>query len=211
MLQIERGPEHLFPAAIKDIGETYNWMINTLNIDPKKIIIGADDAGAAIALDALLLKVNHASKPAGMILSSPYTGLEAGGESWRQNLGTDILNENSVTRMENSYLGIETDDDVLAYEGGIKPFTFLRDATELGSFLPKRMLVYLGGKQVLLDEGGLFASRASQSGIQVSMVQEPSGIHLWSMLPEILLQDQKARQLAVDRLVDFIAGTVVKS
>ncbi|CAO3625881.1 unnamed protein product [Mucor hiemalis] len=204
------GPENLFPAAIKDVGETYNWLINTHNIDPKKIIVGADDAGAAILLDTLLHKVNHETKPAGLILASPYTGLEAGGESWRQNLGTDIINENSVTRMENCYMGIENEDEELEYEDGITPFNYLRESTELGLILPSRMLVFLGGKEVLLDEGGLMAQRAAKSGIQVSMVQEPSGIHLWSMLPGVLLNDKHSRQNMIDRLVAFVAGTIKK-
>jgi acetyl esterase/lipase len=208
--EIEHGPENLFPAAMKDIGETYHWLINTHNIDPKKIIIGGDDAGVAIALDALLHKINHELKPAGMICASPYTGLEAGGESWRANLGSDILNENSITRMELCYMGPENEEDDNEYEDGYTPFNYLRESTELGKILPGRMLVYLGGKEVLLDEGGLIASRAARSGIQVVMVQEPSGIHLWSMFPDIFVKEYQQRQIAIDRFVDFVAGTIKK-
>lgn len=107
-------------------------------------------------------------------------------------------------------MGIENEDDELEYEGGITPFNYLRDSIQLGSFLPNRMLIYLGGKEVLLEEGGLLASRAAKSGIQVSMVQEPSGIHLWSMFPDILVQDDRARQNSLDRLVEFVSGSIKK-
>lgn len=197
------GPEHIFPAAIKDIAETYDWLINTMNVDPKKVIIGGDDAGVAIALDTLFIKIAPEQRPAGMICASPYTGLEAGGESWRANLGKDIINENSVTRMEEAYLGPEADD--IEYESDLRPFVYLRNTVELGSFLPSRLLIYLGGKEVLLEEGGLLASRARNSGVQVMVVQEPNGVHLWSMLPDILIKDDYSRQNAIDRFVEFVS------
>jgi acetyl esterase/lipase len=194
---------------MKDIGATYHWMVNTLNIDPKKIILGGDDVGTAIGLDALLHKIEPSLRPAGMICVSPYTGLEAGGESWRANLGIDIINGNSITRMENCYMGPEKEDEDNEYEDGLTPFNYLRESTQLGNMLPGRMLIYLGGKEVLLEEGGLLASRAARSGVQVVMVQEPSGIHLWPLFPDIFIKDQSARQNVIDRLVDFVAGTIV--
>ncbi|CAO3610782.1 unnamed protein product [Mucor fragilis] len=209
----ERGPEKLFPTAVNQIADTYNWLTNTLNIDPKKIIIGADDAGAAIALDALFIKIPSDQKPAGMICASPYTGLEAGGESWRANLGQDIINENSMTRMELAYLGPEKNDSDDESDDGtpeVSPFVYLREHVQLGSFLPSRMLFLLGGKEVLLDEGGLLASRARSSGIQVVVVQEPSGAHLWSMLPDVFIKDPSVKQYMLDRFVDFVAGTIKK-
>jgi acetyl esterase/lipase len=174
-----------------------------MNIDPKKIIIGGDDAGVAIALDTLLIKIAPDQRPAGMICASPYTGLEAGGESWRANLGEDIINENAVTRMEDAYLG--PDQDEAEYESDLRPFGYLKNTVELGSFLPSRLLVYLGGKEVLLEEGGLLASRARNSGVQVMVVQEPSGVHLWSMLPDILIKEDHSRQNAIDRFVEFVS------
>lgn len=107
-------------------------------------------------------------------------------------------------------MGIENEDEELEYEDGITPFNYLKESTELGLILPSRMLVFLGGKEVLLDEGGLMAQRAAKSGIQVSMVQEPSGIHLWSMLPGVLLNDKHSQQNMIDRLVAFVAGTIKK-
>ncbi|CEP16816.1 hypothetical protein [Parasitella parasitica] len=209
--EYEHGPEHLFPAAVNQIAKTYSWLTNTLNIDPKKIIIGADDAGAAIALDTLFIKISTQQRPAGMVCASPYTGMEAGGESWRANLDQDIINENSISRMECAYMGPEENDSDKESDGGkseMEPFSYLRHNVELGSFLPARMLFFLGGKEVLLDEGGLLASRARNSGIQVAVVQEPSGVHLWSMLPDIFIKDQSAKQFMLDRFVEFVASTI---
>jgi acetyl esterase/lipase len=200
---------------MEDVAKTYDWLINTMNIDPKKIIIGGDDVGAAIALDTLFRKIPARQKPAGLIFASPYTGLEAGGESWRANLGLDMINENSITRMENAYMKQEKYDSDNESEDGngqqeLQPFGYLSSNVEFGSFLPNRLLLYLGGKEVLLDEGGFLASRARSSGIQVVVVQEPTGIHLWSMLPDILTDEWEIKQNAVDRFVHFVAGIVKK-
>ncbi|KAI8647887.1 Alpha/Beta hydrolase protein [Parasitella parasitica] len=209
--EYDHGPEHLFPTAVNQIAETYSWLTNTLNIDPKKIIIGADDAGAAIALDTLFVKIPAQQRPAGMICASPYIGLEAGGESWRANLGQDIINENSVIRMELAYMSPEKDDDDNESDNGkteIGPFTYLSHNAQMGSFLPARMLFFLGGKEVLLDDGGFLASKARSSGVQAVVVQEPSGVHLWSMLPDIFIKDQSVKQFMLDRFVEFIANTI---
>ncbi|KAI9483572.1 MAG: Alpha/Beta hydrolase protein [Benjaminiella poitrasii] len=210
------GPEHLFPAAMDDVAKTYDWLVNNLQIDPKKIIIGGDDAGVAIALDTLFIKIPSNQKPIGFICASPYIGLEAGGESWRANLGQDIINEKVISRMENCYMGPEKEDEYDSdkeeekdtNERKLRPFGYLSRNVEFASFLPSRLLVLLGGKEVLLDEGGILASRARGSGVQVMVIQEPSGVHLWSMLPDIFIKDQHAKQSVIDRFVQFIAETI---
>lgn len=118
-----------------------------------------------------------------------------------------------MTRMELAYLGPEKNDSDDESDDGtpeVSPFVYLREHVQLGSFLPSRMLFLLGGKEVLLDEGGLLASRARSSGIQVVVVQEPSGAHLWSMLPDVFIKDPSVKQYMLDRFVDFVAGTIKK-
>ncbi|CAO3702126.1 unnamed protein product [Rhizopus stolonifer] len=210
--------EQLFPAAIKDIADAYDWLINTLQVDPNKVIIGADDAGVAIALDTLMLKIPSEIKPTAMICASPYTGLEAGGESWRNNLGKDMLTEKSIIYMENNYMKQEKENEdeydytvpELEYEDNLSPFGYLNSSTPMGSFLPNRMLIYLGGHEVLLDEGGAFASKAREGGIQVIVTQEPTGIHLWSMLPDVLSSESHIKQNVTDRFVEFVSGVLRK-
>ncbi|EIE90112.1 hypothetical protein G6F46_009304 [Rhizopus delemar] len=213
-----RGRGHLFPSAIKEIAETYNWLIHTLQIDPSKIIIGADDAGVAVALDTLMLKIPSDLKPTAMICASPYTGLEAGGDSWRNNLGKDFLTEKSIEHMENNYIKPEQENEdeddytipVSKYEDDLSPFSYLNSTVPMGSFLPNRMLIFLGGQEVLLDEGGSLASKAREGGIQVVVAQEPTGIHLWSMLPDVLCKEDYVKQNSIDRLVEFVAGILRK-
>ncbi|KAI8977269.1 Alpha/Beta hydrolase protein [Mycotypha africana] len=214
------GPENIFPAAVDDIADAYGWLISTYQIVPRKIIIGADDAGVAIALDTLFTssKISIEQRPSAMICVSPYTGLEAGGESWRANLGEDLINEKAITYMELSYLGSQS-EDVFDENDDIdfsdknphqpKPFGYLPTTVDVGTFLPQHLLFFLGGKEVLLDEGGLLASRARSAGIQdVVVFQEPSGIHLWPLFAEYLIEDRSVEQNAINTFVDFVNRVV---
>ncbi|KAG0178270.1 hypothetical protein DFQ28_004758 [Apophysomyces sp. BC1034] len=198
-LLLEFAPEHPFPAAIQDITSTYDWLVNTMHVPSQKIIWGGDDAGVAVALDTL--QRNHQYRPAGLICASPYTGLEAGGESWRDNIDKDFIRASAITRMEDSYIT----------EDGEQPFNYLSESVDLGSFLPRQMIVFVGGKEVLLDEAGMFAARARNGGVQVTMIQEPDQPHLWSMLGWRTVHDQHVWQNSIDRWVDFVANTVKTS
>ncbi|KAI9495063.1 Alpha/Beta hydrolase protein [Zychaea mexicana] len=182
---------HPFPAAVNGVKAAYDWLVNTMHIPTSKLIIGGDDAGAAVALDLMHL---HKPKFAGAIFASPYTGLEAGGESWRANMDIDFMTAAAVDRMEESYIP----------EEGDQPFRYLPDQVDLATSLPRHMLITVGGNEVLLDEAGYLASRARAGGVAVTLCQAPDQTHLWSMLPDVLVQDVNVRQNAVDHFVRFV-------
>ncbi|KAI9322507.1 Alpha/Beta hydrolase protein [Dichotomocladium elegans] len=184
------GPEHPFPAAVDDLKSTYEWLVNTVHVPPSKLIVGADDAGASVVLDLLYL---HKPQFQGAVFASPYTGLEAGGDSWRANGGVDYLNAAAIDRMEESYIPQE----------GEQPFRYLPAEVDLGSFLPRNVLITVGGNEVLLDEAGYIASRARESGARVTLVQSPEQLHLWAMLASAIVEDVHVRQYALDQLVVF--------
>ncbi|CDH54125.1 hypothetical protein RO3G_14823 [Lichtheimia corymbifera JMRC:FSU:9682] len=189
------SPEHMFPAAVDDLKDTYDWLINTMNVPVSKLFIGADDAGASIALDLMYLRN---AKFQGAIFASPYTGLEAGGESWRANGGVDYVNAAAVERMEESYIPPD----------GEQPFRYLPAEADLAPCLPPNMFITVGGNEVLLDEAGYLASRARDGGVRVTLVQSPEQVHLWSMLAAAIVDDVHIRQYAVDQWVTFVDQSV---
>lgn len=137
----------------------------------------------------------HKIQFAGAIFASPYTGLEAGGESWRANLDHDYITAAAVDRMEESYMPPEGD----------QPFTYLPERIELGQYLPRRMLIFVGGREVLLDEAGYLASRARQGGVNVIMIQSPKQVHLWSLLGPVVVSDSRVYQDSVDHIVNWLS------
>ncbi|KAI8149126.1 Alpha/Beta hydrolase protein [Fennellomyces sp. T-0311] len=189
------APDHQFPAAVDDVKATCEWLTNVMQIPQSKLLLGGDDAGAAIGLDLLYL---HQAKFAGAIFASPYTGLEAGGESWRANGDIDFFTAAAVDRMEESYIP----------EEGEQPFRYLPDRVDLAPSLPRRMLITVGGSEVLLDEAGLLAARARDGGVAVTLIQSPDQVHLWSLLPDVLVEDAHVRQMAIDHFVGFVEQCV---
>lgn len=141
----------------------------------------------------------HNTPFAGAVFSSPYTGLEAGGESWRANGDVDYVTAAAIERMEESYIPSE----------GEQPFRYLPSQVNMATCLPRKMLVIVGGNEVLLDEAGYLASRARDGGVQVTLLQSPDQIHLWSMLGPVVVDDRKALQNAIDHTVQFVADVVV--
>ena len=137
----------------------------------------------------------HQPKFAGAIFASPYTGLEAGGESWRSNMEMDFFTAAAVDRIEENYIPVE---------GEQQPFRYLPDQIDIATHLPRHILITVGGNEVLLDEAGYLSSRARNGGINVTLLQAPEQIHLWSMLPDVLVKDINVRQNAVDHLVKFV-------
>ncbi|KAF7727541.1 hypothetical protein EC973_007414 [Apophysomyces ossiformis] len=196
--QYRLSPEHPFPAAIQDITSTYDWLLKTMHVSPKKILWGGDDAGVAVALDTLQRLEKEQPRPVGLICASPYIGYEAGGESWRDNMKNDFILASSITRMEESYIP----------EEGEQPFQYIPSSFDLATFLPRHMLIFVGGKEVLLDEAGRLEARARSGGVQVTMIQQPDEPHLWSMLGGVTIRDPHVWQNSIDRWAYFVANTI---
>ncbi|KAI8368150.1 Alpha/Beta hydrolase protein [Radiomyces spectabilis] len=186
-----------YPGPVEEAVKAYGWLVNQIHVSPNKIILGGDDAGVGIALDALQKK---SIKVAGLVCMSPYTGLEAGGASWRANDQYDYIRAAAIDRMEQTYIPAEGD----------QPFEYLTQDIPW-TFLPSSMLVMVGGREVLLDEAGMLAARARSNGVDVTLYQAPLEIHLWSMLGLPVIHDPKIYQASTDILVHFLSGCVAVS
>jgi acetyl esterase/lipase len=90
------APEHPFPTAPEDVAVEY---LNILNrgYEAQDIFLGADTAGASVALGAMqLLKRQKADLPAGVVLFSPWCDLSLSGWSYI----TSSITSKSPFRME---------------------------------------------------------------------------------------------------------------
>ncbi|KAI9302085.1 Alpha/Beta hydrolase protein, partial [Cunninghamella echinulata] len=191
------SPEYKYPTATEDVAKTHEWLLNTMNIPNHNIIWGADDAGASIVLDALYkrLKVDQVPRPAGLILSSPYIGMDPGGKSWQDNYGIDIINEKSVEMMENTYINQkgsnfdsdnEDDDDD---DNNEEPFSYLDKSAQLSKYLPASVLIEIGEQEVLFDDAELLVkmirdskTHDSDSHTTATLIKSPNQKHLWTLL-----------------------------
>ncbi|KAL0081400.1 Alpha/Beta hydrolase protein [Phycomyces blakesleeanus] len=194
------GPHHLFEDVIQDLTQAYDWLVYTMNVPAHKIVLGADDAGVAALVDTLLSCTQPEDRPDGIVCVSPYTGLEAGGNSWQNNASYDYIRPVALARMEDSYL-IPEDMPQVNSETAFKLFT---TTLPLADALPHRMLILVGGHEVLLDDAGLLAEKARKHGLQVTLVQVPEQVHLWPLLGNIVVKDPEVIQKTTERFVDFV-------
>jgi acetyl esterase/lipase len=165
-------------------------------------------------LDTLYNKIEHQDKPHSLLLSSPYIGLDAGGKSWHDNGELDILTAGTIDRMEAAYSSHiddnegDSDNEDFAPSTTIRTeaaFGYLQAWDDLAKHLPSRILVSVGGREVLLDDAVWLVTKARESGCSdVSLLRIPNQIHLGALLGPPFIKDSIEWERSLDRWVDFV-------
>jgi acetyl esterase/lipase len=187
------APEHPHPAALEDSLAAYRALLAD-GTDPAKIVIGGDSAGGGLTLATLLsLRDSGDPLPAGAVCLSPWTDLDATGESMKTKADVDPM--------------IGADDDkkmARRYAGGAdlrEPLISPLYADLQG--LPQ-MLIQVGTREVLLDDSTRFADRAREAGVDVTLEPWEEMIHVWQFFAFMLPEGQQA----IDRIGEFIQQQV---
>lgn len=110
------SPEHRFPVALEQCVDSVRWLrenADVLRIDPARLALGGDSAGANLALStALVLRDENASQGLCALLLN-YGGFDiVVSEGARAALGTpdDMLSAEEMEAFWNSYLGHDPDN-----------------------------------------------------------------------------------------------------
>lgn len=88
------GPEHRFPTAHQDAVEGYEWVLNRLdgwNLDPTRVVVGGDSAGANLATGVSLAFAGDARSPSAQVLLYPPTDLAGDYPSGTENAEAPFL------------------------------------------------------------------------------------------------------------------------
>ena len=164
------APEHPFPAAGDDAIAVYRALLAG-GTDPNRIVIAGDSAGGGLTLATLLrLRDEGDPLPAGAIVFSPYTDLEHTGNSIYRNTATDYLPLLHPVRPLHEYLGDHDSRDPYASPmygdyTGIPP-----------------LLVFAGGREMILDDSVRLARKAQSDGCEVSLHVADDMFHVWPAL-----------------------------
>lgn len=181
------APADPFPAAVDDALAAYEGLLDE-GADPEEIIVAGDSAGGGLTA-ALLLRLRDEGKqlPAGSILFSPYTDLEHRGGSIRRNSQTDYLPLGEAGA-NTYYLG--SADPHHPYASPI-----------YGDFagIPP-MLIFAGGREMILDDSIRLTEAARRTGAQVDLVVEEDMFHVWPAL----LPNHPATKRTLARSAEFI-------
>ncbi|HEU5106198.1 MAG TPA: alpha/beta hydrolase [Solirubrobacterales bacterium] len=173
------APEHPFPAAAEDAFAAFSWAsgnASRFGIEPGRIAVGGDSAGANLAaVAALTARDEGAPAPAMQLLIYPVT--ETGRElPSRRALGEGfLLTRRDMAYYEDRYLPPGTDRS--------DPRVAILQAEDLGGLPPAYVAV--AGFDPLRDEGIAYAKRLRAAGVPVALREHPGLVHTFANLTAI--------------------------
>ncbi|WP_158969729.1 alpha/beta hydrolase [Chachezhania sediminis] len=169
------APEHRYPAALDDTLAVYRWVLDQ-GIEPSRMAIAGDSAGAGLALAAMLrMRDQDLPLPAAAVFLSPWLDMQARSDSYDTKAPLDPLTQRGkVAAMVRTYLGRDGDPT--------DSFASPIDGDMTG--LPP-ILVHVGGHETVLGDSELLADRAAAAGTSVEVVVWDGMIHHFQVFPEL--------------------------
>ena len=171
------APEHPHPAAVNDAVTAYQWLLKQ-DIKPQHIAIAGDSAGGGLCLaTALKLRDLGVALPAALAPISPWTDMEATGDSVKTRADVDmIVSPLGISQLALAFLGGASARD---------PYASPLHADLKG--LPPTY-IQVGDEEVLLDDSTRFAAKAKQAGVDMTLEIFPEMQHVFQIaagsLPE---------------------------
>ncbi|HEX7278845.1 MAG TPA: alpha/beta hydrolase [Solirubrobacterales bacterium] len=172
------APEHPFPAAAEDAFAAYSWASANaarLEVDPGRIGVGGDSAGANLAaVTCLLAREEGAPPPAMQLLIYPVATTEEMPSRLTFRDGF-LLTKTDMDWFEDRYLppGADRSD----------PRVSILQAENPGDLPPA--YVATAGFDPLRDEGEALALRMRDAGVRVTLRRHPGLVHTYANLTAI--------------------------
>jgi acetyl esterase len=194
------APEHKFPAAVDDAYSALCWIATNadrLGVDSKRIAIGGDSAGAALAtVAARMANEKGAPELALQLLMFPPTDLAADTASRRSWTDGYFLDRLTIKWFFDNYLpkGADLRDPRLS------PLY----ATDLAGVAPAYLLT--AEYDPLHDEGLAYAAKLRESGVPVTVVDYPALVHDFIYLDAVLPQAREVLRAAAVAVRDALYG-----
>ena len=184
-LNYRLAPENPFPAAVDDATTAYRWLLKQ-GVRPETIVIAGDSAGGGLTAATLLaLKKSGDPLPGAAVLLSPWTDLDATGESMKTRAEADpMIVVDPLKTMAKLYAGDAALTDPL-----VSPL--------YGDYsgLPP-ILIQVGDAEVLLSDSTRYAERAKAGGVDVTLEVWDEMIHVFQIFAAMLPEGQQA----IDRI-----------
>ena len=188
-LEYRLAPEFPFPAPVEDAVAAYRWLLSN-GTNPKKIVLAGDSAGGGLTIAALVaLRYLGEPMPAAGVGISPWTDMEATGQSFTTNAEVDpMVSRDGIFSIATTYLAGKDPRAPLA-----SPIH-----ADLTGLPP--LLLQVGSIETLLDDTTVLAQRAREAGVEVEVDVWDDMPHVWHHFAPIL---PEARQ-AIQRMAEFM-------
>jgi monoterpene epsilon-lactone hydrolase len=181
ILEYRLAPEHPFPAASEDCLAAYRWL-SSEGVRPEQLIVAGDSAGGTLTL-LLLLRLRDLGLPlpALGVCLSPATDLTASGDSYRDNAHSDfMLDLRHIMFWFQLYLG---DHD--RRDPQVSPLY-----ADLHGLPP--LLIQVGNSELLFSDSTMFAERAREAGVDVTLEILERGQHVQQIVASVLPEAREA-------------------
>jgi acetyl esterase/lipase len=183
------APEHPYPAALEDGVAAYAAVLQ--RDDPRPVIVGGDSAGGGLAVAVVLAAIDRGlAAPTAVFALSPWSDLTLEGDTLASYATRDLMvRAADLQMMRGCYL----DGSVDVRAGTVSPAH--ADLTRL-----PRLLVQVGGEEVLLGDAELLVERARAAGVEATLEVADGLFHTWPVLAPQLPESRDA----IERLAAFV-------
>lgn len=181
------APENPFPAGLEDCYAAFAWTVENaseLGIDPERIGVGGDSAGANLAAGvSLMARDRSGPKPSFQFLRVPALDDRLKTPSSTELTDTPILAAPDLPNVWDFYLG-------QGLRGGpdVSPYAAPSRAEDLSGLPPAYVVV--SEFDPLRDEGIAYAQRLVQSGVPTELHLVPGTFHGSSALPGVRINEK---------------------
>lgn len=178
------APEHKFPAGLMDCLAVYQaLMAGAEGVDPSRLIVGGDSAGANLTAALMHLLANtEAPMPLGQLLIYPAVDARLQTQSVRDLEHAFLLDRARMDWFLELYLPEGQDK--------MDPRVSALFSPHVGAFPPAFVIV--AGHDPLRDDGYAFAEAMTAAGAQAELVEYPGQVHAFLSLTKLIPQGSAA-------------------
>ena len=162
-LDYRLAPEHRFPAALEDVWATLDWLIDAggadaLGLDPARVAIGGDSAGATLSAATALWARDHHLPLAAQLLITPGTTAHADTDSHHRFSRGFLIERELILWFFDQYI-----DRSLRHDWRFAPL----EADSVDGVAPACFV--LAECDPLVDEGLAYADRLRMARVSVEL------------------------------------------